>query len=174
MKKESIIALLLTLLGIALITCLLVFDKIGQTTYAVLFPVIGILGLVLYGFRRLRELDLKNLRITLDKIEKTKQEIFAKEKDLRDIGLRLAKILAFNGAFQGRRGSEESNKIKKLWYRRKTEQLLDKLSIPDRDPSAVTAILAAFERFDALETPEEKSNQHQAIMELIRADLDDE
>lgn len=111
MKKESIIALLLTLLGIALITCLLVFDKIGQATYAVLFPIICILGLVLYGFRRLRELDLKNLRITLDKIEKTKQEIFAKEKDLRDIGLRLAKILAFNNAFQGRLGSEESKEI---------------------------------------------------------------
>ena len=75
MKTESVAAIIIAVLGIVLFTALLVKGAIGQTTFAILIVALSFVCLALHGFSRIRELDLKNLKITLDKIEKVKAEI---------------------------------------------------------------------------------------------------
>jgi len=54
----------------------------------------ALLGLVLHGFCRLQELDLKNLRLVLREIEQTKKELFVREGKLKAIAIPLAQIIA--------------------------------------------------------------------------------
>ena len=54
----------------------------------------ALLGLVLHGFGRLQELDLKNLRLVLREIEQTKKELFVREGKLKAIAIPLAQIIA--------------------------------------------------------------------------------
>lgn len=71
-------------------TTLLLFGKIGEATYCFLVASAALLGLVLHGFSRLQELDLKNLRLVLREIEQTKNELFVQEEKLKAIVVPLA------------------------------------------------------------------------------------
>jgi len=75
MKVESIIAAVVAILGTTLFTLLLYLERMGETSYMILLVTLGLISLALHGFSRLHELDLKQLRITLDRIEKVKSEI---------------------------------------------------------------------------------------------------
>ena len=46
-------------------TVLLYISKIGEASYAFLVAATALFGLVLHGFDRLKEIDLKNLRVVL-------------------------------------------------------------------------------------------------------------
>ena len=80
-------------IAFAIFTALLVFGRIGEASYCFLVATATLLGLVLHGFGRLQELDLKNLRVVLREIEQTKKELFVREEKLRQIALPLAQII---------------------------------------------------------------------------------
>ena len=75
MRIASIIAGIVGILCTVLFTVLLCLGHIGSTAFVMLLVALGLLCLALHGFSRLRELDLKQLKITLDRIEQVKSEI---------------------------------------------------------------------------------------------------
>jgi hypothetical protein len=75
MKIASTIAGVVAFLGVVLFTILLCLGHIGATAFVTLMLALGLFCLALHGFSRLRELDLKQLKITLDRIEQVKSEI---------------------------------------------------------------------------------------------------
>ena len=75
MKIESVIACIVGLLNTVLFTALLCLGHIGVVAFVTLLGALGLFCLALHGFSRLRELDLKKLKITLDQIEQVKSEI---------------------------------------------------------------------------------------------------
>lgn len=83
-------------------TTLLFFGQVGEATYCFLVASAALIGLVLHGFSRLQELDLKNLRLILREIEQTKKELFVREEKLKAIVVPLAQIIAFTGVSEGR------------------------------------------------------------------------
>lgn len=74
-KPESIVAAVVVAVCLPLFTVLLIFDKVGGLTYLGLLGLLLLTGVVLHGFSRLRELDLKNLKLTLSEIKEVKAEI---------------------------------------------------------------------------------------------------
>lgn len=78
--------------GTILFTTLLCFERLGQASYVVLMSALAVLAIVLYGFNRIREVDLKNLKVTLDKIEQVRDEVYAKAETLRGLAENLADI----------------------------------------------------------------------------------
>ncbi|MFC1782333.1 hypothetical protein ACFL02_01955 [Planctomycetota bacterium] len=75
MKRGIIISIIFGLIGICLFTILLVKQYIGEAIYGWLLCVLALVCIVILVFPRLQELDLKNLKLTLNKIKQIKSEI---------------------------------------------------------------------------------------------------
>ena len=75
MKTESIIAAITGLSGTVLFTWLLSQGTISELTYITGLGGTAIVSLVIHGFSRLKVLDLKNLKITLNEIKQAQQEL---------------------------------------------------------------------------------------------------
>ena len=73
--KKVIIPIVLGFGGISLFTVLLVKGKISETGYVALMVPLALVCIVLLCLPRLRELDLKNLRMTLCELRQVKSEI---------------------------------------------------------------------------------------------------
>jgi len=50
-------------------------DQLSEWSYISLIAIVAMVALVIHGFSRLKELDLKNLRMTLKEVKQVKQEI---------------------------------------------------------------------------------------------------
>lgn len=123
------IPLVVSGIAFAIFTGLLWLGRIGEVSYCFLVAGSALLGLVLHGFGRLQELDLKNLRLVLREIQDTKKELFVREEKFKAMALPLAQMLALSGASEGRLGSRESWAVKREWYRQRIRALLEALEL---------------------------------------------
>lgn len=87
---------------VVLFTFLLREGKIGSTSYTTLIITIILSGLALYGFDRLKELDLKNLKLILTEIKEVKKDVYAKAETVKKLGEEMAELTAFNVTSVGR------------------------------------------------------------------------
>jgi hypothetical protein len=142
--------LLIAGLAFAVFTGLLLAGKIGEASYCFLVAGSALLGLVLHGFSRLQELDLKNLRLVLRQIEETKKELFVREEKLKALAAPLAQIVAFTGASEGRFGSKESSDVKRRWYRKKVEQLISALEFTPSEMAEARKYMDLYDEFDVM------------------------
>jgi hypothetical protein len=135
--EEQPVPLAISITVLVLFTTLLLLGKIGEASFSFLTAGTALLGLVLHGFGRLQELDLKNLRVVLREIEETKKELFVREEKLKKIALPLAQIIALTGASEGRMGSRESWSAKREWYRRKVQELIAALELSAKESAEI-------------------------------------
>lgn len=140
----------LLIAGIALagFTALLVLGYIGEAAYAFLAACMALLGLVLHGFGRLQEIDLKNLKLVLRELKETKEELFVKQQQLKSLAMPLAKIIAFSSAVGGRLTSKESFALRTKWYRKKIEELIEALGIESSEAAETRKYLEKYEEID--------------------------
>lgn len=140
--------ILIALPAFIVFTMLLVFGKVGEASYCFLVAATVLLGLVLHGFGRLRELDLRSLRLVLRDIEVTKQELFVREEQLKRIAVPLAQVMALSGASEGRFGDEKSWSAKRSWYRAKIQALVDAIGL---SPSEATETFKYSDMYDQID-----------------------
>lgn len=88
--------------SIVLITYLLIIGKIGSVSFVTLFLGIAIVSTALYLSDRLKELDIKNLRLILAEVKEVKKDIYAKAETVKKLGEELADLTAFNVTHVGR------------------------------------------------------------------------
>jgi len=131
-------------------TALLYTDKLGEASYSFLVAATALFGLVLHGFDRLKELDLKNLRIVLGKLEETKKELFVREEKLKAIAVPLAHIVAFTGASEGRMSSRETLSAKRKWYKKKLEDLILSLDLTTNEEKEAKKFIEKYDELDRL------------------------
>jgi hypothetical protein len=141
-------ALVVSTLCFLVFTALLWLGRIGEASYCFLVAATALLGLVLHGFGRLQELDLKNLRLVLREIDQAKQELFVREARLKNVALALAQVLAFTGASEGRLSSVESVRAKRAWYRKKLSDLAFALELSAEESAALRRYLDKYEEID--------------------------
>ena len=170
----------LAISGIAFLvfTALLLVGKIGEASFCFLAAGSALLGLVLHGFGRLQELDLKNLKLVLRELQDTKKELFVREEQLKKIAVPLAQIIALSGASEGRFGSKESWSVKREWYRQKVETLLEALGLSPTEATESTKFQDKYAEIDrvlgereALQTTDPDYNQVKAKLEALSAEL---
>jgi len=142
--------LIISTIVFAVFTSLLFISKIGEASYAFLVAATAILGLVLHGFDRLKEVDLKNLRIVLRELQDTKKELFVREEKLKSMALPLAQIVAFTGASEGRMSSKETWAAKRKWYKKKVEELISNLDLTDTEENEARKYVDKYEEIDQL------------------------
>jgi len=170
----------LAISGIAFLifTGLLWLGRIGEASYCFLVAASALLGLVLHGFARLQELDLKNLRLVLREIDQTKKELFVREEQLKAIAIPLAQIIALTGASEGRMGSKESWAIKREWYRQRIQALVNALQLSSADAAETQKYADKYAEIDrvlgqreALKTTDPDYAEVKAKLEALSTEL---
>ena len=102
MKIESIIATLIGVIGTILFTVLLEKGIINTLSYISLLGLTALVSLVLHGFKRITELDIKNLKVTLSQIKEAKRDLYAKAESVKKFGEDIAEITAYHITRLGR------------------------------------------------------------------------
>lgn len=120
---QTIISIIVGIVGFATFTYLLVAGTVGTFSYSSLLALLALVCIVIPVLGRLREFDLKNLKLTLDRIEEAKKEIYAKEESLKRASHVLAELIAANSAVTGVWSDEESNEYSKSLIRSKIRKL---------------------------------------------------
>ncbi|WP_085920092.1 hypothetical protein [Halomonas sp. CSM-2] len=130
MKSQGVISILVALIGFVTFTLLLLNEKIGVLGYFSLLSLLSFVCVVIPVLSRLKELDVRNLKLTLEKIEQAKGEIYAKEESLKETSYILSELIAANSTLMGMWGDENSSKYSKALVRNKINKLGASLDIP--------------------------------------------
>jgi hypothetical protein len=172
MKKEKITALGIGGFLLVVFTYLLIIDKIGATSYVALFCILVIAVLLIVVHSRLQKLDLKNLSLTLAKIEEAKTEVLAKEKDLKRISLFIINMLMLSSSAQNRFVDDEDHDLTMEWYRVKACDLLDILKVTGKDRQEAMKYATLYKQIDEPGNSERKGKIHGEILSNLRKDID--
>lgn len=144
------IAFLISILGIMLFTTLLIYNQIGQASYCFLMAMVVLVSLAISSLPRLKELDFKNLRMTLRALNETKEELFAKERDLKKTALLMSQIMAFSSSAQGRYSSREGHNIQTEWYANKLHKLVDTFNFNEKEKKEIYKFVEKYKKIDRL------------------------
>ena len=127
MKTQGIISVALGAIGFFTFTCLLLNSNIGPFAYSSLLALLAIVCVVIPVLGRLQQLDLKNLKLTLAKIESAKKEIYAKEESLKEASFILSELIAVSATLGQIHGAaiieEYGNKVINLKLKKLAESL---------------------------------------------------
>ena len=94
-KPPTVISIVVGIIGVILFTTLLATAKIGEASYVVLLGVLVLACIAILALPRLRELDIRSLKLTLDRIEAVKagiEELYGGIEHLRKAPLVLDKV----------------------------------------------------------------------------------
>lgn len=133
MNIQGIISVVLGGVGFSTFTYLLMASKIGASDYSLLLGLLAVVCIVISVLSRLRELDLKNLKLTLERIEEAKKEIYAKEESLKKASHVLAELIAANSTLASIWGDDESNAYSKLIVLAKLKKLARELEFSSEE-----------------------------------------
>ena len=104
-------------LSVGFFTYLLHLGLVSDTVYLGLLSLTLFTSIIVIGFDRLREIDLKSLKLVLSDIKE-------ESKELKELAFNLSELIAMNSAFQGRWGSYEWNEPRDEIQRMQIEKIL--------------------------------------------------
>ncbi|MFT6910281.1 MAG: hypothetical protein ACJAS1_007009 [Oleiphilaceae bacterium] len=125
---QGIISIAVGIIGFSTFTFLLFDEKIETLGYCSLLGLLAIVCIVIPVLSRLSELDIKNLRLTLTKIQEAKKEIYAKEESLKEASHVLSELIAVTSSLAGIWGDKSSRIHSKALITAKLNNLADKLN----------------------------------------------
>ena len=169
MKVQGIASAIVGLIGFATFTYLLIAGYIQTAGYCSLLALLALVCIVIPVLGRLKEFDLKNLRLILNKIEEVKKEIYAKEEDLKETSLLLSELIAANTTVTGIWGDKETKEYSDALIKTKIKSLGKKLNF---DPDQIDSI---FKYENALKrvheaSKEEHDEKWQEFKDLLKAE----
>ncbi len=172
-KTENIISFFLGISGVVLFTFLLIRKDIGSISYSSLLAILALTCLAISWGSRIRELNLKDLKIILGKHKKIKEDIYAKEEKLKQISVLLSEIIAFNTSTQNRWTSINSVVLRRNWNRKKIDELLKLLNVPETEKEKVFKYSDIYDRIDKSEDVNERSELSNKLHRTLEDDCSD-
>lgn len=92
----AVIALIVGFTGLTLFTFLLREGRLSAGTYTWLILTTALAALAVYGFDRLRILDLRSARLVLDEVRSVREDVYAKADTVRRLGEEVAELVGFS------------------------------------------------------------------------------
>jgi hypothetical protein len=187
MHHENIMPFIIATIAFLVFTSLLWQGQVGEASYCFLVALAIMLGLVLHGFGRLQELDLKNLRLVLREIDETKRELLVREEKLKAIAIPLAQVIALTGASEGRIGSREGWKVKRNWYKKNLKELIEALELSSGESLETLKYVEKYNEIDEVlgdreglkttdtdykQTKEKLEKLSNDLMEMMKKDME--
>ena len=142
--------IILTVFLFLVFTIGLYISKIGEASYCILFSLTILIGFGLHGFERIKEIDFKNLKITLDEIRAAKEELFVREERLRSIIVPLTHLLAYISTTEGRLMNRNSYKAKRQWLKSKLAILMNSLELKPEEIKTISKISDIYNEIDTI------------------------
>lgn len=137
-KNDNILfGIIISLVLLTLCTFLLVYNFVGASSYTILFITSIFVGIVIYKINDIEFLDFKNLILKLNKI---KEEIYAKADVVKKLGEKSVSIGAINSTRIGYWNSALSNK-ELLLHKKEYSSLLKQLGSDSDTISNISAII---------------------------------
>ncbi len=122
---------------LAILAVVVFFFHTGQLSegyFTFLFCALILAGLALYGFDRLKEVNLRKLTLVLNEVEQTKQDVFAKAAEVRSVMVELAESYLRSAAETGRWAATEIDQAKLMIEKRNLAQrLMEKAGMAQQD-----------------------------------------
>ena len=140
----SIIGSLLTILATILLAC----GLLKSTSFVVFCGLTFLLALAVLGFPRLKELDLRNLKMILNEAKEVRKEIYLKEEDLKRHSVALSKVVAFTGGMMMRIGDEAAYLRRMRFIRIQCEKVMRSLNASEEEISDAFHILDLLRKRD--------------------------
>lgn len=175
MRAESLIALTGGIAGAALFTTLVLLGRISEVTYVGLLSLVVITALALHGFNRIKELDLRNLKMTLSRIESARTEVEVRHSQLQDVAVRLLEVVAFHAAWSNRRVPREVIDLQRRWLQERAEELLGAIDAGSQTRDRLLWYQEAFQQLDAVGDDDSLARQQilQTLYSRMALDLGD-
>lgn len=92
MNKRTIIIIVIAVFCLVLMTVLLCAGRLQSHDYAIVFGFIIAMAIILLAIDRLKEFDIKNLKVVLSEVKQVKADIYAKAETLRSLAENIADI----------------------------------------------------------------------------------
>lgn len=146
-KAPFIIGAILVILA----SSLLLIDKIGSASFTTFCGISFVLCLALLGFPRLKELDLKNLKLLLSETKEVKKEIHLKKEDLKKHSLAFTKLVAFTGSMMMRISDRDAYDRRIRFVRKNCDNLLNSLNSSEEEKAEAFRIMNLLEERDKAE-----------------------
>lgn len=168
---------------------MLLFAQIGEASYCFLLADSALVALVLKGFNRLRELDLRNMKIILADIEKAKDGLAVRKAKFKSVLIPFIQIIAYSSSIAGRWGSLETNKLNRMWYKNKLKCLVNELGIESVDAQEIQKFVNKYDEIDEIleqrgeieaDSPDADKTKHKLevlmhqIVEVLQEDIEKE
>jgi len=118
--------------GVVISIYLLNIGKLGSGAFVTLVAILFLSGLALHGFDRLKELDIKNLRLILAEAKDIRKDIYAKVETVKKIGEKTAELAAFSVARVGRFASPDLQK-EMIQGREQIREILEEIDSKEDD-----------------------------------------
>lgn len=145
-------AIAITSILIILFTTMLFLSVLDQIFYVSLISVSMLAGFIIFFSDRIKEINLKEFKMLLSEIKAAKEEIFAKEKEVKDIAFNLAKIIAFTSQVQGRMNNQEGHDRWRKWYRYHLDRLNKITNFTNDEADEIYKIPRMYDELDDLLT----------------------
>ena len=171
MRTQGTISIIVGVVGFATFTFLLIDSKIGALGYSSLLGLLAIVCIVIPVLSRLKELDIKNLKLTLEKIEEAKKEIYAKEESLKAASHVLAELIAANSTLTGIWGDEESNSYSKDLIRAKIKKLAEQMEFSPEEMEQILKYEKALEEVHRA-TKDEHNKKWDEFKQLLKSEAE--
>ncbi|MDO9319549.1 MAG: hypothetical protein Q7V56_15310 [Gammaproteobacteria bacterium] len=167
MKTQVTIAILVGAVGFITFTVLLIEGVINGLGYFSLLSLLALVCIVTPVLGRLSELDIKNLKLTLQKIETTKEEIYAKEESLNETSYILSEVIAANSTLTGMFGDKDSHSYGKAIVKNKINKLGKNLKIPQEKIDELFKYQAALDELQQY-SGDERNLKWKEFVELLK------
>lgn len=123
---------------IGLISYFLWVGKIGPWQFTSLLSILSFLYFLLPIRDRLKELDIKNLRATLNEIKEVKKDVYAKAETVKKLAEEIAELTAFNVTRVGRLASPDLTE-KIFGVRNKIKSVLEMIGSDKNKTESITS-----------------------------------
>lgn len=149
-KNRTKSAITITCIFVILFTSLLCLSVIGQVAYVSLISISILAGFIVFFSDRIKEINLKELKMLLSEIKAAKDEVFAKEKEVKDMAFHIAKIIAFTSQVQSRINNEDGYQRWRRWYRHHIDKLNKVTNFTKGETDEIYKISRMYDELDEL------------------------
>jgi len=123
-------------------------SKLSAKAFNSYLIIICFFGLAFYTSDRLIEVSFKDISLILERAEKVKEKIFAKEQELRKTSVAIAKLSSFMAAMNLRIGEKEDYALRREFVRKNSESLLNSLNVSEEEKREAFEILNLTEQLE--------------------------
>jgi hypothetical protein len=127
---------------------LLLSHAVGETSFVIFACVSLILAFAIAFIDRIQSFSLRDLSVQMGKVEAARQDVEAREQEVRRVAFTLAEIALFLAAFQHRILGEGQSEIQTAWLESKVHELLTTVSGTPDDQEHVFRLFAAAKDMD--------------------------